>query len=72
MKESHNKGPRYHSVKKEILAKKGFTHTVNLSEDEYIYQMSLNLKERVYGITVDKYFVIIAYDSEHKGNTKKK
>jgi hypothetical protein len=66
------KGPRYHSVPTDNLSKKGFKHAVNLSEDESIYQIALDLKERVYGITVGKYFVIIAYDSGHKGNTKQK
>ncbi|MGE9276563.1 MAG: hypothetical protein ACQKHC_01565 [Candidatus Phytoplasma pruni] len=72
MKESYNKGPRYHSVPKGNLSKKGFERTVILSEDEPIYQIALNLKERVYGITVGKHFVVIAYDPNHKGNTKKK
>lgn len=72
MKESYNKGPRYHSVPKDNLSKKGFERTVILSEDEPIYQIALNLQERVYGITVGKHFVIISYDPNHKGNTKKK
>jgi hypothetical protein len=72
MKESYNKGPRYHSVSKNTLSKKNFKHTVNLSEDESIYQIALNLQERVYGITVGKYFVIITYDPGHEGNSRQK
>lgn len=67
-----SKGPRYHSVQKSTLSQKGFDHTVKLSEDEPIFQISLNLQERVYGIIVGKYFVIMTYDPNHKGNTKKK
>uniref|UniRef100_UPI00254FD1D5 hypothetical protein n=1 Tax=Candidatus Phytoplasma sp. AldY-WA1 TaxID=2852100 RepID=UPI00254FD1D5 len=66
------KGSRYHSVPTDKLSKKGFKHTVNLSEDRTIYQIALNLQERVYGIIVGKYFVIITYDPGHKGNTKRK
>ncbi|WP_284928749.1 hypothetical protein [Candidatus Phytoplasma sp. AldY-WA1] len=66
------KGPRYHSVSKDNLSKKRFKYVVNLSEDEPIYQIALHLKERVYGITVGKYFVIIAYYPGHKGNKKQK
>ncbi|GLH61045.1 hypothetical protein [Paulownia witches'-broom phytoplasma] len=72
IKKTHNKGPRYHVVQPSTLSRKGFARVVNLSEDELIFQISLNLQERVYGITVGEYFVIIAYDPNHKGNTKKK